>query len=93
MYACPNCGCAPELGDVASQRQVEYGRDTVMVTMFHCHCEYMYRVTAVIEKFVTWINENAAVARQLLDDVSLEEILEYWEDQAEIEPSSIVVEA
>lgn len=63
-----------------------------MKVAFECDCGMHVVVFCSFAEWVTFKADEALVLRQLLDDVSLEDMLGAWDDQEQVAPWSIPVE-
>lgn len=72
-----------------------YGVETLVdgvKVSFECDCGLHVVVFCSFAEWVTFKADEALVLRQLLDDVSLEEMLEAWDDQERVAPWSVPIE-
>lgn len=82
---CLDCGRSFGWVDVESVAMV--GDIRLRLCCSQCGFRCVARADAL--DWVRWIGEHTAVFRQLLDDVSVGEILDSWADQLVADPSSI----
>lgn len=85
---CGLCGC--DLGGDELFEVVE--RRAGFLAYFSCHCGGVTAVAASPSTFIEWVNLNGAMFADYLDDMSPEDVFEFWEGQTMVDPASIPVE-